>query len=438
MIPGAGQGLNWTGAAEAAARIRAGTLTSRALVSACLERIAERDGTVRAWSFLDPALALAQADAADAVPLADRGPLHGVPVGVKDIILTRDMPTQMNSPHFAGHFPPVDAACVAVLRDAGAVILGKCDTVEFAVNGRRAATTNPHDRTRTPGGSSSGSAAAVADGQVPLTLGTQTGGSVIRPASYCGVWAIKPTWNAVSTEGVKPCAATLDTLGWYGRTAADLDLLAGVYGLNDDPGPMRDSVEGMAIALCPGPVWDSAGPATRAAMDTTVARLRAAGASVVTLDLPEAFARLTAAHRIIMQAEMRVAFLPEWREIGEALYPELVGILRNDAGHSRADLLAALDLAAACRARFDALAAPFDVVLTPSTPGTAPPGPDDTGAATFNRIWTLLHVPCVNLPGLTAADGLPVGITLTGPRFSDRRLIRTAALAGAAIAGAAP
>ncbi len=434
-IPCAGQGPSWIGAAEAAARIRAGTLTSRALVTACLDRIAERDGIVRAWAFLDPDLALAQADAADAVPLADRGPLHGVPVGVKDIILTRDMPTQMNSPHFAGHFPPVDAAAVALLRGAGAVILGKCDTVEFAVNGRRAATTNPHDPARTPGGSSSGSAAAVADGQVPLTLGTQTGGSVIRPASYCGVWAIKPTWNAVSAEGVKTCAASFDTLGWYGRTAADLDLLAEVYGLDAAAAPLPETVEGSKIALCPSPVWDMAEPATRAAMDTAVARLRAAGAQMTDLALPEAFASLTAAHKVIMQAEMRTAFLPEWRAIGTALYPEMIGILRNDAGHSRADLLAALDLAAACRARFDALAAPFDAVLTPSTTGTAPIGPQDTGAATFNRIWTLLHMPCVNVPGLTAQDGLPIGVTLTGPRFSDRRLLRAAALAGVAIAG---
>lgn len=433
-VPGAGQGLNWLSAAEAAAQIARGQLTSRALVQACLDRIAARDGAVRAWTCLDPALALAQADAADAVPRDRRGPLHGVPVGVKDIIATRDMPTTYNSPHFQGHFPNADAAAVAVLRGAGAVILGKNDTVEFAVNGRRAATANPHDPARTPGGSSSGSAAAVADGQVPLSLGTQTGGSVIRPAGYCGVWAIKPTWNAVSTEGMKPCAPSIDTLGWYGRSAADLDLLADVLGLRDDAPPRFAALDGMRFALCHSPVWDQAEPATRAAMDTAVARLRGAGATVTPIALPPEFAGLTQAHKVVMQSEMQAAFLPEHRALGDALYPEMAGILRGDPGHTRAGLLAALDLAAACRARFDAIAAGHDAVLTPSTAGTAPFGPEDTGAATFNRIWTLLHVPCVHVPGLTADDGLPVGVTVTGPRFRDRQVIRAAHLLGQVLA----
>lgn len=433
-VPGANEGLGWIGAAQAAARIRAGDLTSRVLVQACLDRIRVRDGAVRAWTFLDPDLALAQADAADAVPLAARGALHGVPVGVKDIIYTRDMPTAFNSPHFLEHHPNIDAASVAVLRAAGAVILGKNDTVEFAVNGRRAATTNPHDTARSPGGSSSGSAAAVADGQVPLSLGTQTGGSVIRPASYCGVWAIKPTWNAVSHEGFKVCAASFDTLGWFGRTAADLELLAEIYGISDDAATSFDGLEGLRFAFCPSPAWPQAEAATRAAIDTTISRLRDEGATVETLDLPPEFDGLTAAHKIVMQAEMRTSFLPEWRQIGEGLYPELVGILRNDAGHSRADLVAALDLAATCRARFETLVAPFDAVLTPSTSGTAPVGLQDTGAATFNRIWTLLHMPCVNIPGLTDPGGLPVGVTLTGPRYSDRHLLRAAALLGQVLA----
>lgn len=429
-IPGSDQGLNWLSATEAAALIARGQLTSRALVQACLDRIALRDAAVRAWTHLDPAQALAQADAADAVPYDKRGPLHGVPVGVKDILATRDMPTTYNSPHFQGHFPNVDAAAVAVLRRAGAVILGKNDTVEFAVNGRRAATMNPHDPARTPGGSSSGSAAAVADGQVPLSLGTQTGGSVIRPAGYCGAWAIKPTWNAVSTEGMKPCAASLDTLGWYGRDAADLDILADVFGIADDAAPRAMTPEGLRVALCHSPVWAQAEPATRATLETAVARLRGAGATVTAIALPPDFTGLTRAHAVIMQSEMRAAFLPEYRALGDALYPEMAGILRGDPGHSRADLLAAQNLASACRARFDEIAGAYDAVLTPSTAGTAPLGPDNTGAATFNRIWTLLHVPTVHVPGLTAADGLPIGVTLAGPRFRDRQVIRAAALLG--------
>jgi Asp-tRNA(Asn)/Glu-tRNA(Gln) amidotransferase A subunit family amidase len=419
------QTANWLTAREMLSRIARGELTSRDLVAACLERWRERDTTVRAWTHLDPEGALARAESADA---QDQGPLRGLPIGVKDIIFTRDMPTSYNSPHFQHHFPNIDAASVSILRTAGAVMMGKNDTVEFAVNGRRAATTNPHDAARTPGGSSSGSAAAVADGQVPIALGTQTGGSVIRPASYCGVYAIKPTWNLVSHEGFKVCAASFDTLGWYARSADDLDLIAEVFGIEALPAPA--SLDGARIAVCRSLVWDQAEPATVTAMAQAEQRLRAAGAILIDLALPEAFAGLTAAHRIIMQAEMRTSFLADYRNLGDALYPQLVSILDNTAGDSRADLVAALDLAAACRAQFDRLAGDFDAVLTPSVAGEAPIGPDDTGAATFNRIWTLIHAPCVNVPGLTGPSGLPVGLTLTGPRYSDRRIIAMAGLLG--------
>lgn len=425
-------GLEWLSATEALALIEAGGVTVADWVGACLDRWRARDRAVRAWTWLDPEAAMAKAAAADAMPPGAR--LRGVPIGVKDVIYTRDMPTSFNSPHFEGHFPNIDAASVAILRDAGAIVMGKNDTVEFAVNGRRAATTNPHDPARTPGGSSSGSAAAVADGQVPISLGTQTGGSVIRPASYCGVYAIKPTWNAVSHEGFKICAASFDTLGWFARSAADLALLADVFEIGDGKDRPVDGLEGLRIAICRSPVWHLAETATRAAMGQAVDMLMANGAQVVELDLPEPFDGLTAAHKIVMEGEMRSSFLAEKRLIGDALYPELVGILDNTAGHTKADLVAAQDLAARCRALFDDLAAPFDAVLTPSTAGVAPVGPDNTGAATFNRIWTLLHMPCVNVPGSRdAATGLPVGLTLTGPRHSDRHLIAVAGRLGEAL-----
>lgn len=402
-------------------------------MSACLERWRARDGEVRAWTFLDPELALSQADAADTA--AECRPLRGIPVGVKDILYTRDMPTSFNSPHFQDHFPNIDAAGVALLRNAGAVIMGKCDTVEFAVNGRRAATRNPHGLDRTPGGSSSGSAAAVADGQVPLALGTQTGGSVIRPASYCGVYAIKPTWNAVSHEGFKVCAASFDTLGWFARSAGDLALLCDAFNIHDDEKPGFTELAGMRFAICRTPVWEQAEPATRDAIALCVSLLRDAGASVTELELDPEFAGLTDAHLTIMQSEMRSSFLAEYRRLGDALYPELVAIMANEAGQSRADLVRAHDLAARCRARFDELAAPFDAVITPSTPGEAPLGLENTGAATFNRIWTLLHAPCVNVPGLRGPAGMPVGVTVTGPRFHDRHVIAAAGLLGERIAG---
>jgi Asp-tRNA(Asn)/Glu-tRNA(Gln) amidotransferase A subunit family amidase len=212
-------------ATEAAERIRTGALTSEALVRACLDRIAERDGALHAWAHVDPDRALAEARARDAEE--PRGPLHGVPVGVKDLIDTADLPTAYGSPIYAGYRPAVDAACVERLRAAGAVVLGKTVTTEFALF-HPGPTCNPHDPGRTPGGSSSGSAAAVADGHVPLALGTQTAGSIIRPAGFCGVWGFKPTFERLPTAGIKPIAPSLDTLGPFARGPDDLALCAGV------------------------------------------------------------------------------------------------------------------------------------------------------------------------------------------------------------------
>lgn len=416
-------------ATGASARIAAGELSATTLAEACIERTLARNDDVRAWTVFEPGMVRRQAAERDAE--TRRGPLHGVPVGIKDILFTRDLPTTYNSPHFQSHHPNMDAAAVALLRAAGAVIFGKNDTVEFAVNGRRARTRNPHDLGRTPGGSSSGSAAAVADFQVPLSIGTQTGGSVIRPASYCGVYAMKPTWNAVSAEGMKMCAPSIDTIGWYGRSAADIALLCDVFAIADDGTAAPQQLTGASIAICNSPVWDQAASETREAMSRCVSLLKAAGATVETLDLPERFNGLTHAHKVVMQNEMRSTFLPEFVALGDALYPELVATMRNEAGYSRSDLRAAYDLAAECRAHFDTLAAPYDAVVTPSTAGAAPTGLDDTGAATFNRIWTLLHTPTVNVPGFSAPNRMPVGLTVTGPRFSDRRVVAVAALLGA-------
>ncbi|WP_173934526.1 amidase [Chelativorans sp. Marseille-P2723] len=422
-------------ASEAAASIARGELTASALAESCIARTLSRDENVRAWTVFDPEMVRKQAAARDAEPA--KGALHGVPVGIKDILFTHDLPTTYNSPHFTSHHPKMDAAVVALLRAAGAVIFGKNDTVEFAVNGRRARTRNPHDPSRTPGGSSSGSAAAVADFQVPLSIGTQTGGSVIRPGSYCGVFAMKPTWNVVSTEGMKACAPSIDTIGWYGRSAADIALLCDVFSIEDDGHTLPEALDGARIAICHSPVWDQAEPATRDAMERCTALLKKAGAKIECLELPEPFAGLTGAHKVVMQSEMRSTFLPEFMALGDTLYPELVATMRNEAGYSRADLRRAYNLAAECRARFDELAAPYDGVITPSTAGEAPLGLENTGAATFNRIWTLLHTPCVNVPGFFGPNGMPVGLTVTAPRFADRRVVAVAGLLNTLVSDAA-
>src|SRR4051794_5921366 len=262
-------------ATEARAKLQEGRLTAEALVRSCLERIAAREPVVKAWNFLDPALVIADAREADKAYV--RGVLHGLPIGVKDMIDTADMPTTHNSPIYQGLRQGRDAACVAVARGEGAVILGKTDTVEFAAGGRRALTRNPHDPTRTPGGSSSGSGAAVADGMLPLAFGTQTGGSLIRPASFNGVYGMKPTHGVVNSEGAKRYSHTLDTIGWYGRAPGDLRLVAEAFRLFGLDVPLGKPLRQLRVALCRGPNWHLAAPESQEAVLLAGKRLADAG-----------------------------------------------------------------------------------------------------------------------------------------------------------------
>ena len=410
-------------AVDALARIRQGDLSVEALARACLERIRARDDAVHAWAYINAEQVLEQARALDRA--GPRGPLFGLPVGIKDVFLTRDMPTQYNSPLYEGFSGGVDAACVTLLREAGALILGKTETAEFASSGRLAPTVNPHDLTRTPGGSSSGSAAAIADFHVPLALGTQTGGSVIRPASYCGVFGFKPTWGMVSAEGAKTFSPSMDTVGWFARTADDLILV------NDALSPVEPEtpdvrIEGARIAVCRSPVWGQAGAATREALAQESVRLAAAGAIVTELDLPQPFDQLVDVQKCIMLSEGRATFLAEYRKDPGRLHPGLRSQVENAAGYTLAQLREAHDIAANCRRAFDAIAGEFDAVLTPSTIGDAPMATEGSGAMIFNAIWSLLQTPCVNVPVARPAGALPVGLTVTGPRYSDRRILAIA------------
>src|SRR6202158_3304374 len=246
--------LNELSATEIASKIAAGETTCEAVARDCLERIAARDDVVKAWVNFDPELALAQARAFDREPR--RGPLHGVPIGVKDVIDTFDMPTEFGSPIYRGNRPAVDAASVALLRRAGAVILGKTATCEFA-GMAPSETTNPHNPAHTPGGSSSGSAGAVDDHMVPAAVGTQTGGSVLRPASFCGVFGFKPTYNTFNKSGVKPAAESIDTIGWLARSIDDIELLTGVLRMQA-PQPLRNLSTAPRIGVCRTEIWDAA------------------------------------------------------------------------------------------------------------------------------------------------------------------------------------
>jgi Asp-tRNA(Asn)/Glu-tRNA(Gln) amidotransferase A subunit family amidase len=409
-------------ATEAAAAIASGALDAETLARGCLDKMAAREDVLKAWAYVDPAAVLRQARELDQTP--SFGLLHGMPVAIKDVIDTRDMPTCHNSPIFFGHRPGADAGCVETLRAAGALIIGKTETTEFAAAGRHPPTRNPHDPRRISGGSSAGSAAAVGDGQVPLALGTQTGGSLIRPASFCGAYACKPTWGAVSREGARVYSITFDTIGWYGRSVADLDLMAEVYGIGRAQ-PAPASLDGVRIAFCRSPAWAATEPAMRDAFAAAERILTDAGATVTTLELPEAFSGLAAAHQVILFREGGAAFLNLYRAHKDLLHDEFRHRVENRDGFTDQALVAAYDLAARCRTEFDAIASGFDAIVTPSAPGEAPMGIGG-GSPALNVIWTLLHVPCINLPAMRSPSGMPLGLTVTGPRFSDRRLLACA------------
>jgi Asp-tRNA(Asn)/Glu-tRNA(Gln) amidotransferase A subunit family amidase len=411
-------------ATELLTRLHGGDINAEDAARLSFDRIAERDHIVGAWAYIDPAATIESVRAMER--RSGKGALYGLPIGIKDIIATSDMPTRYNCELFADPQQTPDAACVALLRQAGATILGKTETVELASIGRVARTRNPRAPDHTPGGSSSGSAAAVADGHIPVALGTQTGGSIIRPASFCGVWALKPTWGLVSTEGAKPFAPSLDTIGWFGQSAADLKLMLDVLA------PAPTTIEPIDPATLNIAVWRTAGwpraeRATIEAMAATISALERVGAHVTEVTLPTRFDGLAQAQRIVMFAEGQRSFLAEYRRDPGKLHPRIAAMVQDAGGFDATDLRAAYDLAGEARAAFDALAARYDAVLAPSTIAEAPFGLTETGDLLFNGLFTLLHVPCVNIPFHHAANGLPVGITLTGPRFTDAKVIVAAA-----------
>lgn len=412
-------------AAQAAARIREKALTSEALVRSCLERIAERDADVRAWTYVDPAQAIAQARELDKRPIM--GPLHGLPFGVKDVIDTADMPTGQNSPQYQGHRPSKDAGCVTVVRQSGALILGKTDTVEFAAGGRKALTRNPHNFAHTPGGSSSGSGAAVGDYMVPLAFGTQTGGSHIRPAAFNGIYALKPTWGAVTREGAKLLSAMCDTVGWYGRSVADLALVAEAFRLRDLASQKSVTTRGLRVAMCKTPYWNKAEPSAQKALATAAERLQKAGARIEELELPSRFGALNDAQRTISRGEGGAAFLPELLTHGERVHTEFRDMAENKHGITGEMMVEAYDLVADCARTFETIVASFDAVVTPSAPGEAPEGLHTTGDWVFNAMWTVMHMPCLAIPCIEGPKGLPVGIQIVGARYSDARLLAVAA-----------
>ncbi|KAK4499177.1 hypothetical protein PRZ48_009690 [Zasmidium cellare] len=415
-------------ASEALKAFSNDSLTVEDYAKSLLKRIEDRDDAVKAWAYLNPTQVLEQARALDKIPKDQRGPLHGVAVGVKDVIYTKGMPTQHNSPIYKDDQPEVDAASVIMLRHAGALLLGKTTTTTFAANTVGTKTANAHHPNRTPGGSSSGSGAAVADFQVPLALGTQTGGSVIRPASFNGIYGLKPTWNAISREGQKIYSLDFDTLGYYARSIEDLELLSNVFGLKDDepPKPINNGVKGLKFAFFKTPQWPHAGPNLKKAFSDGKTQLLEAGAQVTEIEAPSGFENLSKWHTCVLYSEGRVNFRPLYQTSKNLLPQDLIEHVEEKHGYTRKDFLEAFDGIAAWRPKWDAIAGEYDAVVVPSVPDEAPEGLGHTGSAVFNAVWTALHVPVVNVPGFKGESGMPVGLSLTAPRYKDLALLNVA------------
>jgi len=345
-----------------------------------------------------------------------------VPVGIKDIIDTCDMPTEYGSPIYAGHRPRADAACVAMLREAGAVIMGKTVTFELAAF-HWARTRNPHNLEHTPGGSSSGSAAAVADFMVPLALGTQTGGSTIRPAAFCGVVGYKPSFNLINRAGVKPFAESQDTVGLFGRGVADVALMFSILSGCAAPDFSRQRAGAPRIGLCRLADWPSLQPAMTNAMEDAVARLAREGARIKEIVLPQPFSAAFPAQKQINLYESWRALSHERLRHEHQLSPTLSARLREAASCTFDAYREAQSVISRCRALLDELFAQHDVLLTPSVTGEAPKGLTNTGDSSYIRIWTAFHTPTVNLPVFRGASGLPMGLQVIGPFREDQRTL---------------
>ncbi len=419
------QPLNTLSAAGIAAQVAAGKLTCEAVARACLARVEGRETVVKAWAHCDPDRVLREAKQLDAAET--RGALHGVPVGVKDIIDTADMPTEMGSPIYRGYRPFADASCVALLRAAGALIFGKTVTCEFA-GATAADTTNPHDPSRTPGGSSSGSAASVADFMVPVAFGTQTGGSVQRPASFCGVVGYKPTFGLINTAGVKPAAVSLDTVGLMARTVEDIELVGRVLTGSAELAwlPAEANVR---FGLCRTPVWDSAAAETKHAAEDAAGRLAGFGFAVREVTLPVEFGELVETREIINDYERAHGMSYEWQAHRPRLSEGLANTIRKGFAISRERYIDALGRVQRCLQKLDGVFADVDVLITPAVAGEAPRGLASTGDHRFQSLWTQLRTPTVGLPTHAGPNGLPVSIQLVAAPYRDDRLLAVAQLA---------
>ncbi|MDB5853436.1 MAG: amidase [Herminiimonas sp.] len=414
--------LNQRGAFELASALARREITALDLVNACLERIDLRERDIDAWAALSPQSARDRARELDAGPV--RGLLHGLPLGVKDLFDTADLPTTYGSPIYAGHRPVADAAAVALCREAGAIVLGKTVSTEFATY-QPGPTVNPRRAGHTPGGSSSGSAAAVADGMVPLALGSQTAGSIIRPAAFCGVTGYKPSFGKVPVTGMKPLSENLDTVGGFSLYVKDVALL--LAALSGDHALLDiDENSTPRFGLCRTPQWDAADVDTQAAMEAAATGLSRHGAACVEVNIAAQYSGLAQVQTDVMAHDAARSLSWEHDRHAALLSPGLASMLQAGMDITRHQHEANLARADAARRACDAWFADCDVLLAPSAIGEAPTGLDATGDPLFCRMWSLLGLPCIHVPFSSGRTGLPVGLQVIGRAGKDRQALHAA------------
>lgn len=426
-------GLERLSATAIARAIRAGETTPSAVMKAHLDRIAAREAEVGAFIHLDADRAMERAKAADRQPAT--GPLHGVPFAIKDIIDTDDMPTGWGSDIFADRRPDRNAGCVQAFLDAGAIPVGKTVTTEFAYF-RPGKTANPHNLAHTPGGSSSGSAAAVAGFMVPLAFGSQTAASLIRPAAYCGVCAFKPTTGGFDLSGVMALSPSLDTLGVLARTPQDLLLARSVLTGRPQPAPVDFSDAKPRIGMMRGPHWRDGSMEMRDACSRAMRALADHGAETGEIGSPPLFAELTDAQKIVMGYEVANARRDVYTSHRDAISPQFAQLVREGLGVTEAQYREALAIRDRASAMAEIMFSGYDGVLVPSAPGEAPEGLGATGDPLFSRMWNLLRLPCVALPFGVGPRGLPVGVQLIGRLHEDAGLLAVAGWAHAVFSDA--
>ncbi len=432
---------NLHSACDALALIEQGLLSSQELVAACFARIDELEDSIEAWAHLDQAIAMEQARAADEFRShgLSTGPLHGLPIGIKDIIDTADYPTEHGTVLHRGRKPTQDATLVSLLKEAGAIILGKTVSTEMAVYSP-GKTRNPHNPEHTPGGSSSGSAAAVASAMVALSVGSQTNGSIIRPASYCGVYGFKPSFARISRHGVLTQSPPLDTIGMFARSLEDLALIADVLmrfdaqdsAMTPTAPPCIGKVMSKEVPADPHfafvrtPVWDQVEQVTKDGLRELIDAVNESREKTVDIvDLPSPFTELHEDHRKAMEADLARSFADEYKRGKAELSTVLCEMIERGRKVTDSDYDGALARMQDYSAFLEEIFDEYDAILTPSTPGPAPVGLDATGSPVMNTIWTFCGTPAINVPLLQSPEGLPIGVQVVGAKDDDARLFRS-------------